>query len=141
MSDNNFYSDDSTDKMPPREPSQPNQQGKLIIGGFQNSPNRPDRKPYQYTPQSSSPEQQAEPPIAYPQRQGFPANSGQPIANQQRQAGSSYPYQGQPAQPAMRVSPGSPGSYPAPQPGQMPGSPAPAPRVPRKKEKRPLRKR
>src|SRR5205085_10832165 len=44
----------------------------------------------------------------------------------------------QPASPVMRVSPGAP-SYPAPQPGQMPGNPVP--RLPRKKGKRPLLKR
>src|SRR5205085_11218417 len=143
MSDDTFYSDDPTDKMPPRGPSQSNQQGKLIIGGFQDSPRRPNRRPYQYPPQPPSSDQRVELPMAYPQRQsvppyqnqdqpvqpvwhvqpssypqrqGTPANQDQPIANPQRQPASPYPYQGQPASSAMYVSPGSPGapSYPAP---------------------------
>src|SRR5579884_1778251 len=166
MNDNPLYSDDPTEKMPPREPSQPNQQGKLIIGGFQNSPKRPDRKPYQYAPQPPSSEQPVDPPMAYPQRrpgssyqnqgqpvqpvwriepssqpqyQSSPANQGQSVANPQRQSASSYPYQAQPAPyPASPGSPVAPGSpgYPSPQPGQTPGSPTPPPRQPRRKRRK-----
>jgi len=171
MSDNPFYSDDPTEKMPPREPSQPNQQGKLILGGFQNSPKRPDRKPYQYTPQPPSSDQQIEPPVTYPQRrpgssyqnQGqpvqpvwriepssqpqhrpSPASQGQPIANPQHQPASSYPYQAQPAPSPYPVSPGSPATpgYPPSQPGQVPGGPTPPPRLPRRKRgRRPVYRR
>jgi len=127
MSDNTFYSDDPTDKMPPRQPSQPDQQGKLIIGGFQNSSRRPNRRPYQFPPQPPLPEQRVEQPMAYPQRQSVPP----------------YQNQAQSARPVMPVSPGVQGApgHPYPQPGQTPGAVPPTPGLPPKKIKRPLMRR
>ncbi len=57
------YADEPTDRLPPRLPSQEDQQSELIIGAFQSSPkqlHRPDQNPY------------AEQPTVYPQRQPEP---------------------------------------------------------------------
>src|SRR6266702_3545916 len=66
MNNDPFLNDEPTQPLGPHPPSNQDQQGKLIIGGFQNAPKRSERRPYQYPPQ---PQQRAEQPPVYPQRQ------------------------------------------------------------------------
>ena len=87
MDDKSVYEDDPTKPLRPARNSDQgrSQQGKLVVGGFQNSP----RQPYQYPPRQSQPQQpqvsQATQPAGYPQQQ----------PGSQRQQG--YPFQ-QPGQ-------------------------------------------
>jgi LCP family protein required for cell wall assembly len=101
MQDSTFYEDDSTQPLQPRSPNTgQDQQGKLVIGSFQNPPPQRNRTPYQN-------------PLQQPPRQGQPGQqqsrqaSGQPQypAYQQppaysQQARQNVPYQ-QPAPPAQ----------------------------------------
>jgi LCP family protein required for cell wall assembly len=86
MDDHPVYEDDPTKPLPPTWHSNqnPDQQGKLVIGGFPNKP----RQPYQYPPRQSQPQV---PPIQQPQPgpRGYPQQ--QPVPQQQGQQG--YPYQ------------------------------------------------
>ena len=103
-----YYQDNPDDPTEPiRQPGSPQQgqQGdKLIIGGFQNTPKRPERKPYQYPPpqyvDQPAAYQQPQPP-AYPGQQVQPGRMPPPAVNPNIQQ---YPYQ---------------------QPGQMAGSSTP----------------
>jgi polyisoprenyl-teichoic acid--peptidoglycan teichoic acid transferase len=57
------YADEPTDRLPPRSPSQEDQQGKFITGSFQSSPkqpHRPHQNPYVEQP-TVSPQRQTEP--------------------------------------------------------------------------------
>src|SRR5579859_6577308 len=95
MTDNPLYhQDDPNQPMWPPSSPQPGQQGKLVLGGFQDPQKRVERKPYQYAPQ------QNEDATIYPQRPGqqrSPGGMSAPAANPNVQP---YPYR---------------------QPGQMPG--------------------
>jgi LCP family protein required for cell wall assembly len=80
MDDYPVYEDDPTAPLPPRwHPNQnPDQQGKLVVGGFQNKP----RQPYQYPPRQSQPQvppiqQPQRGPVGYPQQQSVPQQQGQ----------------------------------------------------------------
>lgn len=84
MDDNSVYEDDPTKPLPPSWHSD-QRQGKMVVGGFQNSPGQP----YQYPPRQSQPQPPQVPqptrPAGYPRQQPGP----------QRQQG--YPFQ-QPGQ-------------------------------------------
>jgi len=82
MDDNSVYEDDPTKPLPPSWHSDQGQ-GKMVVGGFQNSP----QQPYQYSPWQSQQLRVSQPtqPAGYPQQQPGP----------QRQQG--YPFQ-QPGQ-------------------------------------------
>lgn len=85
------YADEPTDRLPPRSPSQEDQQSELTIGAFQSSPeqlHRPYQNPY------------AEQPTVYPQRQPEPVG----------------PNMAAPVQPPPVGASSAPG-YPPPRPG------------------------
>lgn len=99
---------------PSQNPQEP--QGKLVLGGFQNSPNNERRKPYQYQGPQPKQEQQGNPQQHYSQQ---PGNQGYQ---------QNYPGQQQPRQEIQ--SPQSP--Y---QPGQQRPMPLP-PQQPKQRVKR-----
>ncbi|HYK85947.1 MAG TPA: LCP family protein [Ktedonobacteraceae bacterium] len=84
MRDDSYYhQDDPTEQIPYPSNSQQDQQGKLIIGGFQDNQNQrwPERRPYQNpSSPSSNPQQSYRPPQAQPFRQQVPpgGNAGYP---------------------------------------------------------------
>jgi LCP family protein required for cell wall assembly len=98
MFDDSVNENDPTKPLPPARESGGNNQEKLVIGGFQDSPRQPYRYPYQ-SQQSSQP-QQPTVPAGYPQRRPVPPGQ-----------------QGYVAQSAPPVTPGVQG-YPFRQPGQ-----------------------
>src|SRR6266567_814058 len=113
--DDSVNENDPTKPMPPAWQSGGNNQGKLVIGNFQDLP----RQPYSYPPQQrqsqqSSQAQQPTVPAGYPQRRPIPPGQ-----------------QGYVAQSAPAATPGVQG-YPFSQPGQaftafsarLPGGPA-----------------
>lgn len=135
MADNSYYhQDDPTQPVnrrqpqppqpqQPQQPQQQNGQGKLVLGGFQNTPKQPARKPYQY-PYGSPPQpgqartqNQGGQPTIYPQRQQVPPN--QSVGNEA---------------PAPTATPGVQ-QYPNHQPGQLASSP-PSPKKPRRSRRR-----
>src|SRR5437660_9355480 len=106
-----MFNDDSVNENDPTKPLQParesggNNQGKLVIGGFQDSPRQPYRYPHQ-SQQSSQP-QQPTVPAGYPQRrpvppgqQGYVAQSAPPVTP----GVQGYPFR-QPGQPGPNVRP------------------------------------
>lgn len=122
MRDDPFYhQDDPTEQVPyPSNPSNPqrDQQGKLIIGGFQDNQNqqRPERRPYQNpAAQPSNPQQLYRSPQAQPFRQQVPpgGNTGypqQPYYQQQNnqqanQGGAGTPVVEPPAYPVFPQNP------------------------------------
>jgi len=112
--DDSVNENDPTKPMPPAWQSGGNNQGKLVIGNFQDSP----RQPYRYPPQQrqsqqSSQAQQPTVPAGYPQRRPIPPGQ-----------------QGYVAQSAPAVTPGVQG-YPFSQPGQPGPNLRPGQRSPR----------
>ncbi|HZR44155.1 MAG TPA: LCP family protein [Ktedonobacteraceae bacterium] len=106
MPDNSINPDDPTLRIRPRS-SQPDQdqQGRLVIGSFQNQPQPAQRRPYQYPP----PQQPSQSSQRYPQGQSYqntPPRS--PMPPREVPAPASYPD-------ATR--------YPYVQPGQLAGGP------------------
>jgi LCP family protein required for cell wall assembly len=103
MPDSYYNQDDPTQPVQPRQPYQePGQQGKLVLGGFQNPPNQPGqpRQPYQYPPQG---------PTNRPPNQGQQPPQYNPRGNEARQQ----------VPPPMSPPPAQPGSnrYAPPQQG------------------------
>ncbi len=77
MDNNSVYGDEPTKPMPPSWPSNQDQQGKMVVGSFQN----PRRQPYQYPPRQSPPQKaQMRPPpqpvgpapVVTPNVRGYP---------------------------------------------------------------------
>src|SRR5712692_4092451 len=115
-----YYQDNPDDPTEPiRQPGSPQQgkQGdKLVIGGFQNTPKRPERKPYQYPPPQYVDQPTAyQPP--YPGQQAQPGRMPTPAVNRNPNA-QQYPYQQQVLPPAVNP---NVQQYPYQQPGQMAG--------------------
>ena len=129
MSDNSYYREDEptepTRRRPPNQQPQPGQQGKLVLGSFNNSPEPSERRPYQYP---HSPNQQQGQSWQPPQQRRDPYR--QPAPQQQQYQPQQQLPQNQQVPPAAPVSPVSPPvgpQYPYHQPAQAPGSPGPAP--------------
>ncbi len=127
MSDNPYYhQDDPTEPTQRRPPTPPQeQQGKLILGNFNDAPKPGGRKPYYYPHGSNQP----------PAQQGRFGQPGQPGMNQQGQPapqnqrfqpGQQQPQNQQVPPAAPAAAPGGP-QYPYRQPAQAPGSPGPTP--------------
>src|SRR5438445_3112394 len=139
--------DDPTEPFRHSSAPQQGQQGdKLILGGFQDPSQPPERGPYQYPPpsqgnQANAYPQYQQPQPSYPAQNRPPANV--PVAGRNPNAGqypsSSYPQAGQQASPGAPYTPpqypNNPGAQrnPYPQQGQMPpGTPQQRPRRRRK---------
>ncbi len=124
-----YHQDDPTEPIRQSSFPQQDQPGnkKLVLGGFQDASQRPERRPYQYPPPSH-----VDQPNAHSQNQqqqpSFPVQNRQPAKNSHAgQFPNSYPQAGQQIPPAGAYSPAqypnNPGvqQYPYTQPGQMPG--------------------
>lgn len=120
MSDNPFYPDDSTEPLPP--PSQNgSQQGKLILGSFQNDQQRAQRNRRPYQNPLQQPSQQGQPWQPQPQQsqpawqsqqrpeqqQGYPVYPQQPGYGQQPVQNPQYQQAAPPAQNYPSVPPGA----------------------------------
>ncbi|GAC1391664.1 MAG: hypothetical protein NVS4B11_09330 [Ktedonobacteraceae bacterium] len=101
---NNYNQQDQPPSQNPQEP-----QGKLVLGGFQNSPDNARRKPYQYQPpqpqqaQPPQPQQQRNAQQNYPQQQpgyqGYQQNYPQQSRQEIRSNPAQNPYQPGPQRP------------------------------------------
>src|SRR5215472_3232204 len=108
--DDSVNENDPTKPMPPAWQSGGNNQGKLVIGNFQDSP----RQPYRYPPQQRQSQQPPQPtvpagyPPGYPQRRPVPPGQQGYVA-QSAPAGTpgvqGYPFS-QPGQPGPNLRPG-----------------------------------
>src|SRR5215471_392921 len=104
--DDSVNENDPTKPMPPAWQSGGNNQGKLVIGNFQDSP----RQPYRYPPQQRQSQQPPQPtvPAGYPQRRPIPQGQ-QGYVGQPAPAGApgvqGYPFS-QPGQPGPNLRPG-----------------------------------
>ena len=136
MSNNPFDENDPTIPFNPTNAPQPEpgQQGKLVLGNFENDPRRPQRRPYQYQP-AQQPQQPN--PNYPPQQHAQHAPQGQGYPQQQGQRPAFPPYmQQQPAHQSQLppFSPAQNNAYqnqnvaspvvPVRQPGVLPGTPA-----------------
>lgn len=111
MKDDPYYSQDDPTE-PIRHPTPPaqDQQGKMIIGGFQNNQPQPGRRPYQNPLSQNSQQRPYQVPQSEPIGQQMPPSQPQyyPQQNQQRYPGSNEPpiIERQPAQyPAFPATP------------------------------------
>src|SRR6266446_2062596 len=68
MDNNSVYGDEPTKPMPPSWPSNQDQQGKMVVGSFQN----PRRQPYQYPPRQNPPQAVGPAPVVTPNVRGYP---------------------------------------------------------------------
>ncbi len=97
-----YYQDDPTEPIRHSPSPAPDQQGKMIIGSFQDNQPQPGRRPYQ------NPQQQPYP--SQPTRQQMPPNQQQyyPQQNQQRYPGNNEPPMIERQSPQYPVSPATP---------------------------------
>ena len=107
MSNNWSTPDEPTRRVPPYQPPQQGQQGKLVLGGSntpQNPPNNQQRQPYQYQPQQGQQGQPGQEPTQY---YGGPQNQQAQANYQQQQKQPQQNYQGYVQQPNAPVKPNS----------------------------------
>ena len=108
---------------PSQNPQEP--QGKLVLGGFQNTPDNSRRKPYQYQPPQPAKEQPVSPQQQGYQQQGHPQQQGHQGYQQ------NYPQQQQPKQEVKS----NPVPGPHQQGQQRPAAPL-APKLPKRRTRR-----